>query len=410
MASMSTSRAASPADDLYDYSANIDELFAGLDEEIDLAPHPRSNNQPSSTTNSQPRPVASQPPNTVSLGLDSEVKVAKKRAQIPKLDGERLLSQAGIPRLRSMAKSKLLPKFKGKGHEYTDAARLLTFYQLWLDDLYPRAKFADALALVEKAGHSKRMVVMRREWIDEGKPKKDYLEDEPEVTPRKPIRRTDEVGDGADRMEGVEMEKTDPEARTQNGTPQPRDSEIPDTDELDALLAEQEQLSRDNAPPPPQQPEGRRSLFGPFPTATTIPITTSTTTPASAAQPSHEHTQPRRIRNSLFFASDDSDPEPPAPEELEEDELDALLASQKSKEAPLEAEPQEKQQQQQQSQSQSWSDGPGPIPSSPATISTNARVGVGPGDGKVCGREANVGEFNFDDDEEAMAEFGDVPW
>ena len=44
-------------------------------------------------------------------------------------------------------------------------------YQLWLDDLYPRAKFADGLAMIEKLGHSKRMQTMRKEWINGGKPK-----------------------------------------------------------------------------------------------------------------------------------------------------------------------------------------------------------------------------------------------
>ena len=48
-------------------------------------------------------------------------------------------------------------------------------YQLWLDDLYPRAKFADGLAMIEKLGHTKRLQVMRREWINEGK-SKDYPE------------------------------------------------------------------------------------------------------------------------------------------------------------------------------------------------------------------------------------------
>ena len=50
-------------------------------------------------------------------------------------------------------------------------ARLLNAYQLWLDDLYPRAKFADGLAIIEKLGHTKRMQTMRREWIQEGKPR-----------------------------------------------------------------------------------------------------------------------------------------------------------------------------------------------------------------------------------------------
>lgn len=80
-------------------------------------------------------------------------------------------------------------KFKGKGHEvwrpkevkrhrltsydlqYSDVARLLNVYQLWLDDLYPRAKFADGLAIIEKLGHTKRMQTMRREWINERKPR-----------------------------------------------------------------------------------------------------------------------------------------------------------------------------------------------------------------------------------------------
>lgn len=48
-------------------------------------------------------------------------------------------------------------------------ARLLNVYQLWLDDLYPRAKFADALAIIEKLGHTKQIQTMRREWINEGK-------------------------------------------------------------------------------------------------------------------------------------------------------------------------------------------------------------------------------------------------
>ena len=49
-------------------------------------------------------------------------------------------------------------------------ARLLNAYQLWLDDLYPRAKFADGLAIIEKLGRTKRIQTMRREWIREGKP------------------------------------------------------------------------------------------------------------------------------------------------------------------------------------------------------------------------------------------------
>lgn len=48
-------------------------------------------------------------------------------------------------------------------------ARLLNMYQLWLDALYPRAKFVDGLAIMEKLGHSKRMQLLRRDWINETK-------------------------------------------------------------------------------------------------------------------------------------------------------------------------------------------------------------------------------------------------
>jgi replication fork protection complex subunit Csm3/Swi3 len=111
--------------------------------------------------------------NADTLGLDEEVKITKKRKPVAKLDEARLLSQPGIPKLRALARSRSIGsklRLKGKGHEYSDAAQLLSYYQLWLDNLYPRAKFADGLQLVEKVGHGKRMQIMRREWIDEGKP------------------------------------------------------------------------------------------------------------------------------------------------------------------------------------------------------------------------------------------------
>ncbi|KUJ09313.1 Swi3-domain-containing protein [Mollisia scopiformis] len=117
--------------------------------------------------------------------LDEEVKITRKpQAPRVKLDEDRLLSAAGIPKLRNKAKHHL--KFKGKGHEYSDTARLLSFYQLWLDDLFPKARFLDALAMVEKMGHKKRMQMMRMEWINEGKPRPDNddLFDEPTLPPR----------------------------------------------------------------------------------------------------------------------------------------------------------------------------------------------------------------------------------
>ncbi|KAK1141434.1 chromosome segregation in meiosis- protein [Aspergillus melleus] len=146
----------SPADvnDLFDYDVGLDELL--------------QQPPPSSSANA-PRPSFTPEASGLKLGLDEEVKVTKKRQPVAKLDDNRLLSQAGIPKLRRTAKHRL--KFKGKGHEFSDAAHLLNFYQLWLDDLFPRAKFVDGLAIIEKLGHSKRLQNMRKEWIEDEKPR-----------------------------------------------------------------------------------------------------------------------------------------------------------------------------------------------------------------------------------------------
>ncbi|CCF46554.1 chromosome segregation in meiosis protein 3 [Colletotrichum higginsianum] len=145
------SRAIPEYDDLDNYNVDdIDDPFR--------SPPPEAKN---SSTNKRKKAEA--------LGLDEEVEVVK-RARVPrvKLDEARLLSENGIPKLRKRA-AKL--EFKGKGNEFSDAARLLTFYQLWLDDLFPKAKFLDALAMVEKAGHKKQIALKRMDWINEGKPK-----------------------------------------------------------------------------------------------------------------------------------------------------------------------------------------------------------------------------------------------
>ncbi|PGH17551.1 hypothetical protein AJ79_01151 [Helicocarpus griseus UAMH5409] len=149
-----------PVDDLFDYDAGLDEI---------LKETQTSQQNSSSNSAAKGSKNASKDANGANLGLDEEIEVAPKRRPVAKLDEARLLSPAGIPKLRKTAKTKL--NFKGKGHEYSDAMRLLNFYQLWLDDLYPRAKFADGLAMIEKLGHSKRIQIMRKEWIDEGKPR-----------------------------------------------------------------------------------------------------------------------------------------------------------------------------------------------------------------------------------------------
>lgn len=206
------------------------------------------------------------------LGIDEEIVVTKKRIPNPKLDDVRLRSERGIPRLRTISKERL--RFKGKGHEvysmhalcchtlmkyqYGDIARMLNMYQLWLDDLYPRAKFADALAIIEKVGHTKRMQVDRKAWIDEGKPRHatEYEEDDLGVSVPGEIA----AQASAETMEGVEeVVENNTTARLGSDVPFQRQTtaeptaEEPDEDELDALLAESEQLAQPAAKELPLQ-------------------------------------------------------------------------------------------------------------------------------------------------------------
>ena len=130
------------------------------------------------------------------------------------------------------------------GIQYGDIARMLNMYQLWLDDLYPRAKFADALAIIEKVGHTKRMQMMRKDWLDEGKPRRTTEQDEdadeaqPEKTPAQ--QSTEE-------MEGVEKNGDASHSRPMDDHQEPSRAAVPtagndpDDDELDALLADSEQ-------------------------------------------------------------------------------------------------------------------------------------------------------------------------
>ncbi|EME41829.1 hypothetical protein DOTSEDRAFT_55546 [Dothistroma septosporum NZE10] len=182
---------------------------------------------------------------------DQEVQVRKKRAPVPKLDENRLLSQAGIPKLRKIAKTRL--KFRGKGHEFSDMSRLLNTYQLWLDDLYPRAKFRDALTMVEKVGHSKRMQVVRKAWLDETKPH--HRGQSPDVATSDPIGVMDTNQD--DHNRSIRRDE-DLFAKMVRDRDLSATADAPEGDELDALLAEDRALSAR------QQPQPNPRAKGPF--------------------------------------------------------------------------------------------------------------------------------------------------
>lgn len=125
---------------------------------------------------------------------------------------------------------------------------MLNLYQLWLDDLYPKAKFRDALSMVEKVGHSKRMQVSRRAWIDESKGYRRREDEDAEMR----------LGD----LEGQPSVEDDaifpiPSESRQDGQQQQSEggADAPDGDELDALLGEQPTTrpQPSNTGPPKQQ-------------------------------------------------------------------------------------------------------------------------------------------------------------
>lgn len=297
--------AAPPPDDL-DNLFNYDDAVADFLSDLPLA---KDKNAPTNTTDPK-------------QDLDEEVIVRKKRAPVPKLDANLLLSPAGLPKLRKIAKTRL--KFRGKGHEFSDMAVLLSAYQLWLDDLYPRAKFRDALAMVEKAGHGKRMGVVRRAWLDE----------------TKPGRSEEAVDDGNNRQDqhaggdnDVVMSGALPEPAS--GTDAGAGADAPDDDELDALLAEQQPGTTMRQPP--AKPNGNSAPFDVDESDDEQSLDKTTLRSSKRKGPFDEDSDDDDL--DALLAENDRTPETAQPlparrkgpfdeDEDDEDELDALLAEQ----------------------------------------------------------------------------------
>ncbi|KAI6829039.1 hypothetical protein KC340_g8675 [Hortaea werneckii] len=257
--------------------------------------------------------------------VDEEVKVRKKRAPVPKLDETLLLSNAGIPKLRQTGKKF---RFKGKGHEFSDIERLLNMYQLWMDDMYPRAKFRDAVTMVEKVGHSKRMQINRRGWMDATKPHR--REDSPE--------RLADVAMGGDADGGLRRargerspdgrgddifgERESDEQQTSRQSEQRNGIGAPEDDDLDALMAENGDGNQSNVS---QQQQQRRSKpTGPFeeddddgPDEDELDALLAGETPTAPVP------APQRLEQRRGPFEEENGPD--------EDELDALMAEEGSK-------------------------------------------------------------------------------
>ncbi|TIA36860.1 Swi3-domain-containing protein [Aureobasidium pullulans] len=223
-------------DDIFNDDAGIDETFNRQGQDWSAQDDANNNN-----TNQQQHDVP--------VDIDEEVKVTKKRKPVAKLDEDRLLSQQGIPKLRKIAKDRI--QIKGRGHEFSDMARLLNTYQLWLDDLFPKAKFMDGVSMIEKLGHKKRMQMMRREWIEEGKPKPPREEEDDFVIPTEDAAVGNDGRNNEDQSANTEEQSGNnnsaPEGQSNVGAQgrsnrNPFDEEEPDEDDLDALLAESESM------------------------------------------------------------------------------------------------------------------------------------------------------------------------
>ena len=140
-------------------------------------------------------------------------------------------------------------------------ANLLSFYQIWLDDVFPKGKFLDSLVMVEKMGHKKRIQMARQEWIDEGKPKLAQEEDDPFDEPTLPRREDGERDKAAPRVAPI-FEKKDIE--------RPKTPTMGVNADMEDLYDATPLARRQNSPAPAGQTGslfggggGSGSLFGP---------------------------------------------------------------------------------------------------------------------------------------------------
>ncbi|KAM4592354.1 TIMELESS-interacting protein [Odontesthes bonariensis] len=72
----------------------------------------------------------------------------------PKLDSQRLISEKGLPALRTMFDD---VRFKGKGREAEDLRLLMQKMENWAHRLYPKLQFEDFIDKVEKLGSKKEV-------------------------------------------------------------------------------------------------------------------------------------------------------------------------------------------------------------------------------------------------------------
>ncbi len=60
-------------------------------------------------------------------------------------------------------------QFQGKGHEAADLKKLMTYYTIWANNLYPKFRFKDFARKVGKQASKTRVKVVVEQWQNEYK-------------------------------------------------------------------------------------------------------------------------------------------------------------------------------------------------------------------------------------------------
>ncbi|KAG2209741.1 hypothetical protein INT47_001889 [Mucor saturninus] len=99
---------------------------------------------------------------------DTPIESTPKKIKARKFDEALLLEPEGLPLLKS--ESRFL-HFRGKHHEADDLRRLMTYYTIWADNLFPKYKFSHFAKVVGNHTKGKRVKEALSEWQDEYKEK-----------------------------------------------------------------------------------------------------------------------------------------------------------------------------------------------------------------------------------------------
>ncbi|KAI5479277.1 hypothetical protein MNV49_003795 [Pseudohyphozyma bogoriensis] len=213
-----------------------DDLFDGLDDltndaptlgRIDTANFARLLEQSNANAAADAAAMEDDPSK---LDEDVGALAPKKKRVVAKMDDNRLMGPNGFPKLIVAAK-----KFKvgPKGSEMKDLKKLMTMYQLWAHEMFPKTNLRDTLTTVEKLCHKNTLRRALREYRDEERADK---------LPPKPEGADDDDGIEAE-IEAAEAEAQAQKAKEAAAKAKAREMEI--EDDFDDLDAEAEAMLRE---------------------------------------------------------------------------------------------------------------------------------------------------------------------